>query len=868
MNNKLKCIFTFDSYEMEKIDYEIDAEGKKLIKIYNNDKYKMIYELYFFNNEDNLDISIKFLKYISDYYFERVITSPQLNFNKEKNHFNISDDEYDKIISTVPFVIGKEFITNEWIDNVFNKINEIFYQEINNYNGSLSEYFISKKKNVLIPSRIYFHLVENKRNSEYPFAFLATYTSIKDNVVKSFPLKNALEEYKNNSNKLRQLISNITSVSESSTFIKEMIDSGEIFYPLNFTEEDAYLFLKEINIYESNGIICRIPNWWATRNETSKVRIDLSEKLQEGLGLLSSGVILSIVPKLYYNGVAITKEEILKLLTENEGLALIKGKWIENNHDKLNQLLKNYEFYSKDGTSLSEVLQIMSGIKTDDMVKTVPLDFNRDDWVNNVINRVFEKVNIDNVSKQFIGKLRPYQFDGFKWLYGMSKLGFGVCLADDMGLGKTIEVLSYLANISEEGKSNELLIVPASLIENWKREIKKFFPTMDYFVLRGDKNVINGKTNAFLTITTYQSAVKSKYIDTIEWDNIILDEAQAIKNYDTLTSIKIKGLKSKMRIALTGTPIENNLLNLWSIYDFINPGLLGERSKFKKFTERKDFSVEDFQNLKKIISPFLLRRLKTDKSIITDLPDKFENNIIINPSKEQIVLYKRRVDILKEDMSNSMGEFEAKGKVLNAILSLKQICNHPSQYLGNDEYKLEDSGKFIQLKNICESIYEKREKVLIFTQFKEIIPALNKLLKDIFKTEGFCIDGNTSLKNRDKYVYEFQNSNIPYMILSVKTAGVGLNLTAAQNVIHFDRWWNPAVENQATDRAFRIGQNKNVSVFKFVTANTVEEVIDEMITIKQKIADDYINSVDGDIFSKMSADELLGTLDYRGDEYE
>lgn len=272
--------------------------------------------------------------------------------------------------------------------------------------------------------------------------------------------------------------------------------------------------------------------------------------------------------------------------------------------------------------------------------------------------------------------------------------------------------------------------------------------------------------------------------------------------------------------------------------------------------------------MKSIIEPFILRRLKTDKKIISDLPEKLENEIIINLSKEQIVLYKTRVKELEEILKQEQSEFEKKGKVLNAIMALKQICNHPSQYLGKNDYKLEESGKFIELKAICENIYEKREKVLVFTQFKEIIPALNLLLKDVFKQEGYCIDGDTSLSNRNLYVNYFQSKDIPYMILSVKTGGVGLNLTAAQNVIHFDRWWNPAVEDQATDRAYRIGQKNNVSVYKFISANTIEDIINQMLKVKKDLADKYINSIGNDILNKLSTEELLNTMYYRGDDYE
>lgn len=868
-SEKLKIVITKNDFKIDNLTCynNYNEEDKKLFKSMLENKYKCVFNLAF-SLKNDYSTSVNYLKHLSEIYINKVILKPSLNFTKTKENIDFSNSEINEIIEEAPYIIGSENICKKWLIDLFNKLNEIFYDEINDFDGSTSEYFQKRNRNIQIPSRIYFHLVENTKSNEYPFAFLATYTALKDNRIVYYPLKYALEEFKNDKKRLNKLISSITDVSKDSSFIKKLVDKGEIFHPLNFSEEDAFTFLKELVIYENNGIVCRIPNWWVTRDSSNKISIDLQEKIQEGMGFMNPYAIITLAPSMIYNGIEITKAEIMQLLNQNEGLAHIKGKWIENNHQKLEELLENYEYYSQDGSSLSEILQIISGIKESECNNKIVIEFARKDWLKQFINKQFFSVNENVIGSNFKGKLRPYQFDAFKWLYGMNKLNFGVCLADDMGLGKTIEVLSFLDKYKEENGKNVLLIVPASLIENWKHEIKKFTPKLDYFVLKGNKNITNGKSNSFLTITTYQTAAKSDYLDTINWDLIILDEAQAIKNYETITTRKIKSLKSRMRIALTGTPIENNLLNLWSIFDFINPGLLGTRKQFKEFSKTLETDVEQFKNLKVLIEPFILRRLKSDKSIINDLPEKIETDVYINLTKNQIILYKNRIDELEQQMNASKSEFEAKGKVLNAIMSLKQICNHPSQYLGKMDYQLEESGKFVELKNICENIFEKREKVLVFTQFKEIIPALNNMLKDIFKIEGYCIDGDTTLSVRDKYVNSFQNDDIPYMILSVKTGGVGLNLTAAQNVIHFDRWWNPAVEDQATDRTYRIGQKENVSVFKFITADTIEEIINEMLKVKKDLADKYINSVDGNVMNKLSSQEILKTLYYRGDENE
>ena len=323
---------------------------------------------------------------------------------------------------------------------------------------------------------------------------------------------------------------------------------------------------------------------------------------------------------------------------------------------------------------------------------------------------------------------------------------------------------------------------------------------------------------------------------------MILDEAQAIKNSATKQTKAIKKLPAIFRIALTGTPIENNLANLWSLFDFLNKGLLGTAQEFKNFSKSLEQTPENYQKLRRILSPFILRRLKTDKKIISDLPEKIEQIDYTNLSKKQIVLYRKQIVDLENKIRNSEG-IARRGIILATITKLKQICNHPDQFLGLENYNPAESGKFDLLKEICETICAKREKVLIFTQYKEITNYLADYLSKIFNREGLIIHGGTNVKKRTEFVELFNSETyIPFMILSVKAAGVGLNLTAASHVIHFDRWWNPAVENQATDRAYRIGQNKNVVVHKFVAKGTIEEKIDEIINRKKMLAENVIGS--------------------------
>ena len=469
------------------------------------------------------------------------------------------------------------------------------------------------------------------------------------------------------------------------------------------------------------------------------------------------------------------------------------------------------------------------------------------------------------VPKSLHASLRPYQKDGYNWLRYMNKLNFGACLADDMGLGKTLQVLTFLERMRKDTpKARVLLIVPASLIGNWQKEKDKFAPDMTMHVLYGKTSASLSEElmeeKAFLTITTYGMAAKVESLKDVEWDCLILDEAQAIKNPTTKQTREIKKIKAAMRIAMTGTPIENDLTNLWSLFDFLNHGLLGSSKEFHEYCKGLESNPQGYAGLKAIVQPFMLRRVKTDKQIISDLPEKIEMTDYVALSKRQTVLYRKAVADMEQKVMESEG-IERRGIVLATITKLKQICNHPAQYLGQEDYAAADSGKFEVLRELCETIYEKRERVIVFTQFKEITEYLANYLTGIFHAKGYIIHGGTPVKRRAEIVEAFQGERyVPFVVLSVKAAGTGLNLTRANHVIHFDRWWNPAVENQATDRAFRIGQTKDVMVHKLVSQGTIEEKIDQMIHSKKELAENVIGSGSEKWITELSNEELFSLL--------
>lgn len=403
------------------------------------------------------------------------------------------------------------------------------------------------------------------------------------------------------------------------------------------------------------------------------------------------------------------------------------------------------------------------------------------------------------------------------------------------------------------------------MLSNWKAELEKFAPSLKAVYLHSSEmsqNLLEAcpkekLEEADIVVTTYGMLLRLSWLKNIFWDLIVLDEAQAIKNPTTKQTRAIKELKSCTRIALTGTPIENRLGDLWSIFDFLCPGLLGSADCFQKFTKTLDQHHHSYQPLRKLVQPYILRRLKTDKDIISDLPAKTEVTSWCGLSKDQAKLYAKEVNELKMVLQKVDG-IKRRGIILSCLMKFKQICNHPSQYLRNSEYKTDQSGKFARLKEICEEIASRQEKVLLFTQFREMTNPLERFLHEIFNQPGLVLHGGTPVKQRKNLVDNFQSDQgPPFFILSLKAGGVGLNLTAANHIIHFDRWWNPAIENQATDRAFRIGQHKNVLVHKFVCRGTVEEKIDQMISDKIFLADGILQNDGVPMLTELNDENLL-----------
>ncbi len=801
-----------------------------------------------------------FLYRVAATFFDGLLKFDGIELSREKTLVPLDDDLISTLLSSAPFCIGSENLTEDWLKNLWGLLNGVFAREIASYDGTVAMYLAEKDSHLKVAEKIFFHIVENKADENYPFAFLATYsTKDKNEKIIHVPLKYALTEYKNNRDKILDLLACLNRAGDACPLIGEFVEKGEMFHPLKLKSNEAWEILKSIPQIEETGIVCRIPDWWKKKKHHAGVNVQLGEKRKSLLGLDS---IIGMQGFLEVDGLVLSKEDVNDLLKQTEGLALIKGKWIEVNHEKLQKLLSEMEKYSGD-ISLLEAIKL-SGQVTEENADNSDgeISVSNGQWLKSIFDQLRTPPKIQ-LPQHLNATLRPYQNTGYSWLSAMSSFGFGACLADDMGLGKTLQILTLLESIYEKNPDAKiLLIVPASLIGNWLKECEKFTPGLPVKVLHGSE-AKNDSAFSFLNITTYGMTGRLESLKSIKWDKIILDEAQSIKNPLSKQTKNIKALTASGKIALTGTPVENDLSNLWSLFDFLDKGLLGTSTEFKNFTKTLSENPSGYAKLKKMISPFMLRRLKTDKAIISDLPEKNEITDYISFSKKQSVLYKKYVDELEKKLEKAKFEsIERKGLVLSSLMKLKQICNHPDQFLGMENYDESDSGKFEMLRQICQTIYEKRERVLIFTQFKEITGKLDDFLAEIFGTRGFVLHGGTTVKKRTQMVEEFQSEKyIPYMVLSVKAGGTGLNLTNANHVIHFDRWWNPAVENQATDRAFRIGQTKNVMVHKFVCKGTIEEKIDELIESKKQLAKNVIGETSGESWiSEMSNDELFNLL--------
>ena len=815
------------------------------------------------------------------------------------------------LIAEAPPMRGLEYLTPEVLRRLWDDLAELVRRRGAETDGGLPAFLRAVNPFQHLLGRVTFHLAENKRDESRPFAFMATYSHRMSAraAVQHLPLAQALKQYagERDQAKLAELLTPVRGAADGSAVVKELLASRALFQPQAWPISQAYRFLREVPVMEQSGLVVRVPDWWKARKPPRpqvQVRIGDQRASQIGVdGLLDFSVDLAL------DGEPLSDAERKKLLAAADGLLLLRGKWVEVNRDQLQEALAQWQQLQTQhagGIDFLKGMRLLAGaqLDADDTSVDVTADWvgvTAGDWLRETLAQLRDPSGVVGCSPGdgLNATLRPYQTDGVRWLWFMTRLGLGACLADDMGLGKTIQVIDLLLRLrshvrqnvgdldlapprsGERGYVPSLLIVPASLVGNWKQELARFAPQLKcFFAHRSEceaealervaKKPKEELKEFDLVVTTYTLARKADWVAKLKWKLVVLDEAQAIKNVGSAQTKAVKKIDAAGRIVLTGTPVENQLGDLWSLFDFCCPGLLGSAKQFKDFVKRlnKQQDAHAYGALRRLVQPYILRRMKTDPNIVPDLPEKTEMRAECGLSKKQAVLYEQLVDDLAKQLkkakeareSGEAGDMQRRGLVLSMLMKLKQVCNHPSQYLAQPEFAADDSGKFLRLAQICEPIAERQEKVLIFTQFQSVCEPLAKYLGEVFGQPGLVLHGGVPVGKRKELVRRFQEEDgLPFFVISVKAGGTGLNLTAASHVVHFDRWWNPAVENQATDRAFRIGQKRNVLVHKFVCRGTLEERIDQMIRDKQELADQVLGAKsEGEtLLTEMSDRELL-----------
>ena len=645
--------------------------------------------------------------------------------------------------------------------------------------------------------------------------------------------------------------------------------------------DEAYAFLREVGpLLEGSGFGVLVPPWWNKPGARLGVRAKLKADASiVGQGILNMNALVAFDWELALGDEPLSREEFQRLAALKMPLVRVRGQWVMLQPEEIEAAIAFWERQrQQDQSTLRDALGMVLGAEQE--IGGLPLQgVQASGWLDDLLNQLQAGDRLQELPPPhgFVGELRPYQVRGYSWLAFLRKWGLGSCLADDMGLGKTIQAIALLLCEREgttDGIPPALVICPTSVVGNWKREINRFAPGLRVMVHHGSDRA---KGEDLVTAAQVHDVVVSTYglarrdvddLKQVVWSDVILDEAQNIKNPHTKQTHAVRSLLAANRIALTGTPVENRLSELWSIMQFLNPGFLGSQAGFRRTFALPIERYQDeaaIERLKGLVGPFILRRVKTDSTIIQDLPDKLEMKVYCDLTAEQATLYEAVVKESLERIASEEEGIQRRGVVLGALMRLKQVCNHPAQFLGDGSALAGRSGKLDRLGEMLEEALSVSDRALVFTQFAEMGHMLRSYLQSLFGVEVLFLHGGTPQKQRDRMVARFQQGHdAPIFILSLKAGGTGLNLTAANHVFHFDRWWNPAVENQATDRAFRIGQTRDVQVHKFICAGTLEERIDALIESKKALAESVVGAGENWL-TELSTDELRDVMQLRRD---
>ena len=713
---------------------------------------------------------------------------------------------------------------------------------------------------------LHLHLAENRASPTHPFALLATH--LPSPLSRHVPLGRALAQAASSRAAILDILRPLESAAGACEPLASAYRSGAILGPLAWTAAEAAALLRARGAIESAGAIVHLPRAWPAAGRRVTARAVVGER-EVALVSLGASALLDFRVSVAMGGEALSAEEVAAIRAAGDaGLVQVRGQWAEVDARALGDQLDAWEELAAcGGVTAREALQLAEdeGVEAGAHFAAVLARVRRPEELAGDPPVVLSP-------EHFRATLRPYQEVGRRWLRMLTGLGLGACLADSPGLGKTAQTLAFLVERALARAASsllpDLLVVPASLVGNWTAEIAKFAPRLRVRVAHPSvepPEVLRALTTADLAahdlvITTYGALQRYSVFSSARFGLAVLDEAQAVKNHDSQQARAVKSVQSDGRIALTGTPVENRLLDLHSIFEFLNPGLLGSRRAFQDSVRRMRASAaaegggDELGELRALVLPYILRRLKTDKSVISDLPDKTEVAAYCSLTREQAALYQQIVDDLARALEEGGAGIARSGAVLTALLRLKQACNHPSQVTGEGDFAGALSGKHARLSEIVDGIAGSGEKILVFTQFREMVDPLMSWLSAMHGgSEGLALHGGTPVSERQGIVRRFQeDASVPFMVLSLRAGGTGLNLTAASHVVHFDRWWNFAVEDQATDRAYRIGQHRCVVVHKFVVRGTVEERVDALIASKRGIAGAVLGE-DGGVESAIAA---------------
>ena len=804
-------------------------------------------------------------------------------------------DELAELVERAPPFRGRETLRKETLSAAWMSTVAAFRQASAGFSGTVHDWLAAYGPSWHAVGRLCLHLAENRRDPELPFAFLATWAARlgADGRPQHVPLGRALQQAQGDPSKVETLLAPVRRAAVDVPLIADLVESRGIFRPQKWGPGEAMRFLRAVPALEAAGLVVRVPSWWATgKLPRARVRVTVGP---QKVGPLNASALLSFQVGLVVDGPPLTDAERDALLASTEGMVLLRGKWVEVDAEALaavmDQWTRAQDEADANGLSFFEGMRMLAGLPAHASAGALGTDVDR--WsevtagpaLSDLLRRLRQPGEGRGAPAGLKARLRPYQASGLDWLWTLSQLGLGACLADDMGLGKTLQVLALLLRLKATNRERapSLVVLPTSLVPNWQAEAARFAPSLRVAVAHPSAGADaaqavpdeDGKPwqGADVVLTTYGMLHRDTRLTKCDWDLLVLDEAQAIKNAAATRSRAVRKISSRACILLTGTPVENRAADLWALMDVANPGLLGTSKQFAQFCQALG---DDHRPLRQLISPYLLRRLKTDRDVISDLPEKVEMTVWCGLSRRQAAMYADAVDQLAKLLATQEG-VARRGAVLAALTRFKQLCDHPALIAEDPDnlgFPVQHSSKLSALLRLATDLAERQDKVLVFTQYRSMMDALSSTLARAFGREGLELHGGVPLAERARRVKAFQDPDgPPFFVLSLRAAGTGLNLTQANHVVHFDRWWNPAVENQATDRAFRIGQTQTVLVHRLVCRGTVEERIDQLIAEKAELANSIvggkqqgpsITELDDAALLKLVALDLRAALDNSG----